>query len=212
MDLLGRPTIEFCEKAGSGIIKRPFYALSNFSFLIVGFIILSKKTRYSKAFGYTAIIVGLLSFGYDASYTYLSQLLDLLGMLLFVSLLIHISAKRFFFVGIAKLLTIQTLTVIAGLFCILYFKSFAGEFVFAAFIITEIILEFLLWQAGKTTSIKIWLISLGIFLLSFAIWLPDATRLWCDPNNIVNGRSIFHILNAITIYLLYRYYELQRVN
>ncbi|MHB8871505.1 MAG: ceramidase domain-containing protein [Candidatus Doudnabacteria bacterium] len=209
MNLLGNPTIEFCEKAVDGIIKRPFYAFSNLSYLIVGFIILGKKTRYSKPFGYIAILVGLLSFGYDASYTYISQLLDLLGMLIFVNLVIYLSTKRLFSIKTKKLLIFQIIAVILGMFTILYFKSFSGDFVFGFFVLTAIILELSLWKAKKTREVKMWFAGLAVFVLAFIIWLFDANGLWCDPTNMVNGRSIFHILTSITIFLLYKYNESQ---
>ncbi|MBX4205225.1 MAG: ceramidase [Candidatus Doudnabacteria bacterium] len=210
MNLLGKPTVEFCEKAGNGIIKRPFYALSNLAYILTGLIILSKKTRYSKAFGYTAITIGLLSFAYDASYTYLSQLLDLVGMLVFVNLLIYLSVKRLFNIRTTKIILIQLALVTLGLFAIIFFQSFSGEFVFGIFISFLILLEFLLWRANKTENIVLWMTGLGMFLLGFIIWLPDAIGLWCDPKNIINGRSLFHVLTSSTIYLLYRYYELQK--
>lgn len=209
MNLFGAPTIEFCEKAGDGIIKRPFYALSNIAYLFVGLLILSKKTKLSKAFGYTALFIGFASFMYDASYTYLSQLVDLFGMLLFINVPLYFSAKRYFKITTRKLVLIQTLLISLGMFLIVYFKSFSGAFIFGSFIVMVTVLELLLWQSGQTKGIKQWLVGLALFVLGFIVWLPDASGLLCDPSNIINGRSIFHILTSITIYLLYQYYELQ---
>ncbi len=209
MNLLGAPTVEFCEKAGAGIIKRPFYAISNLAYIFVGLIILNKKTRLSQAFGYTSLLIGSLSFFYDASYTYLSQLLDLVGMLLFVNLLIYLSASRYFKISNKKLIAIQLLLFVIGMAIIVSFKWFTGGLVFGSFILLEIILEWLLWRQGKAKSIKLWLWGLGLFILGFIVWLPDASGWLCDPRNIINGRSIFHFLTAGTIYLLYQYFELQ---
>jgi len=211
MQLLGAPTIEFCEKAGTGPIKRPFYALSNFAYLFIGLIILKKGqgSRLSKQFGYLSILIGFFSFIYDASYTYFSQLIDLLGMLLFVNLLIYLSAKRFFLFSGRKIIFFQFWAICFGILTIIYFKSMAGEFVFGLFIIFAIILEFLLWRKKKALNFSLWLQGVGVFILGFLFWLPDALGLFCDPNNYINGRSIFHLLTALTIYLLYQYYSLQ---
>ncbi len=209
MNLFGVPTVEFCEKAGTGIIKRPFYALSNLAYIFVGLIILNKKTRLSRAFGLTSLLIGLLSLFYDASNTYLSQLLDLVGMLLFVNLLIYLSSRRYSKISKNKLILAQSLFVLIGLIAIIYFKSFAGGFVFGGFVIAEIVLELLLLRQGKSINIKLWLWGLGLFILGFLVWLPDASGWLCDPRNIINGRSIFHFLTAGTIYLLYQYFELQ---
>lgn len=213
MNLLGKPTIEFCEKAGPGLIKRPFYAFSNLAYFFIGLIILhkGKGSRISKAFGYFSILIGFLSFVYDASYTYFSQLMDLLGMFLFINLLIYFSTKRYFKIPLKKQFFLQFLAVLIGMFSVVYFKSFAGEFVFGTFIIFYIGLEFLLWKADKTVDISLWLKGLTVFILGFIVWLPDVTGLICDSNNYINGRSIFHILTSVTIYILYKYHELQEI-
>ncbi len=211
MNLLGAPTVEFCEKAGLGLIKRPFYALSNLAYLFVGLLILNKGkgSLSSKAFGYSAIFIGLASFVYDASYTYISQLVDLLGMFLFVHLIIYFSAKRYFSITNIKLISLQVSSVVLGVLSIIYFKSFTGEFVFGVYIILAMFLEFLLWRRGEANNIKLWLKGVALFIIGFIIWLPDASGLICDPNNYINGRSIFHILTSMTIFVLYKYYSLQ---
>lgn len=207
MNLLGKPTIEFCEKAGLGLIKRPFYAISNFAYLIVGFLILNKRTKFSKIFGYSAIFIGLASFLYDASYTYASQLLDLFSMLVFVNILIYLSAVR-----LGKNFKIFCiLAPIFGLASIIYFKSYAGEFVFGIFVLIAIVLEIVFWLTGRAKEFRMWLWGFGLFILGFIVWLFDAVFKVCDPDNIINGRSIFHILTAITIFLLYKYSEKQEV-
>jgi len=212
MNLFGAPTVEFCEKAGLGFIKRPFYALSNLAYVFVGLLILykGKGSVLSKSFGYTAIFIGSASFVYDASYTYISQLVDLLGMFLFVHILIYFSAKRYFAVSNKKLLFSQILSVVLGMSAILYFKSFAGEFVFGIYIIFALLLEFFLWKSGKSKNISLWLKGVAFFVLGFIIWLPDAMGILCDPNNYINGRSIFHVFTSVTIYLMYKYYNLQQ--
>jgi hypothetical protein len=209
MELLGKPTIEFCERAGTGLIKRPFYATSNLAYLFVSFLILSKKSKLSRLFGYTALLCGLASFIYDASYTYLSQLVDLCAMLVFINLLIYLSAKRLFYFSRSKIILAQIASTLVGMYAIIAFKSYAGDYVFGFFVLLEIILEILLWKKGKSKKIKTWLSGLALFISGFAIWLLDASHLLCDPHNIVNGRSIFHLLTAGTIYLMYIYFEAQ---
>ena len=68
--LFSEPTINYCESAISGLIKRPYYALSNLAFFIVAIFIIKdgKGSKLSKAFGYIIILVGLLSFLYDSSF------------------------------------------------------------------------------------------------------------------------------------------------
>jgi len=209
MNLLGVPTVEFCEKATGFIIKRPFYALSNVVYLFVGVLILNKKTRFSKVFGYTSLFIGLASFVYDASYTYVSQLVDLFAMLVFVNILIGLNIKRIYGFSKRFLASLGAIFVSVGMLAIIYFKSFSGEFVFGVFVVTLILSEFVLWRKGNSRKIKLFLVGLLAFVTGFIVWLPDAMAIWCDPSDIINGRSLFHIFTSITVYVLYRYYELQ---
>lgn len=75
MDVLFQPpTVEYCEVVLNAIIARPWYALSNIAFLIAGSVMLHQGGQHSKAFGGLALLVGTLSFVYDSTFTYLSQL------------------------------------------------------------------------------------------------------------------------------------------
>lgn len=58
---LQRPTVEYCEKAGNGFIKRPFYAIGNLVYLAVGLLILKKGngSKISKLFGYMSLFIGI---------------------------------------------------------------------------------------------------------------------------------------------------------
>ena len=47
--------------------------------------------------------------------------------------------------------------------------------------------------------------SLAAILTAFVIW--NATRTWlCDPYSLIQGHAIWHLLDAVSAYLLYRYY------
>ena len=92
--LLQVPTVHYCEMALNAIIARPWYALSNIAFLIVGSVILRQGGQHSKAFGGLALLIGTLSFVYDSTFTYLSQLFDLSGMLLLIGYLLYLNLSH----------------------------------------------------------------------------------------------------------------------
>ena len=49
---------------------------------------------------------------------------------------------------------------------------------------------------------------LGLFLLSFSIWVTDITGVLCDPaNHLVTGHAVWHVLNAISVALLGLFYQ-----
>lgn len=46
-----------------------------------------------------------------------------------------------------------------------------------------------------------------IFLVAFAVWTTDITGLLCDPDNhVLTGHAVWHLLNAVSIERLYRFY------
>ena len=48
-----------------------------------------------------------------------------------------------------------------------------------------------------------------IILLAFAIW--NVTKsLWCDPDSLVQGHAAWHLLDAVSAYLLFRLWSSER--
>jgi hypothetical protein len=208
--LLSDPTIQYCETVTSGLIKRPYYAISNFAFLIAGIMILlkGKGSGLSRAFGFMAILVGLLSFAYDSSYLYISQLLDLAGMLLLINLPLYLNLSAIYRNKIL-VSTFQVVAIILGLISIIVFQGYSGDIVFGIFVLIYIASEIYLLRIKKHQYCTRWLLLLTIFLAGCMFWFFDASKIYCANFGLLNGRAIFHFLNAIVIYYLYDYYRLQ---
>lgn len=209
MNLLSSPTIEYCEKPIQGLIKRPYYALSNLAFLFSGLLILykGKMNRLAKIFGFTAITIGILSFFYDASYLYISQLFDLAGMLLFVNILIFLNIKSLR-KTFNNLIWFQILAFTASMAVIIIIRGFTGNVVFGSYVLAVVISEYLLYRNKTHLNHKYWILAFGLFVLGFAIWLLDESKTLCFSFGLLNGRAVFHYLNAISIYYLYIFYDL----
>jgi hypothetical protein len=205
--LFSNPTVQYCEVATSFLIARPWYAISNVAFLVVGMLILYRGGRYSRLFGSVALLVGSLSFLYDATYTYLSQLIDLSGMLVLVSVLLYLNLQLFLrkqtlIIGLAVGFIIAICTIIT-------FRGFAGDIVFGLLVLGYVVSEIYLLRTGRHIKNRRWLLAFGIFLLGFIFWLCDASHLYCANIGLFNGRAIFHYTNSLTIYLLFIFYGLQ---
>jgi hypothetical protein len=203
--LLSAPTIQYCEAALNMFIARPWYAASNVAFIIAGLAILMKGGRYSRLFGILALSVGALSFIYDATYTYLSQLFDLSGMLILIGLLLYLNLSLIV-KNRRRLLTGLIGSLVAILVAIIFFKGFAGNILFGSLVLTYVISEIYLLRTKKHSNGRAWALAFGIFVLGFIFWLFDASRLYCVDLGLLNGRSVFHYTNAVTIYLLYAFY------
>lgn len=205
--LLGAPTVQYCETAMNALIARPWYAISNVAFLVVGVLILVKGGRY-RILGGIALLVGVLSFTYDASYTYLSQLLDLSGMLVFVSTLLYLNLRPFVS-SRRKLIGILAASLTVALCMILALKGYAGDLVFGLLVLGYIVTELHLLRTKKHIDGRIWALALGVFALGFIFWLCDASHIYCVNFGLVNGRAVFHYTNAASIYLLFAFYRRQ---
>lgn len=212
MFLQQTPTVEYCEKATDFILKRPFYALGNIAFIIVSIIILKrgKFSNLSKYFGYGIMATGMFSFLYDASFSYIFQLLDLLMMHTFVAFLLYLNLSRLLKIQKSQLKLIIFFLVLFSFVLIVHFKGYSGNIFFAAYVLTVLYTTFLLLAKRVFTEARYLLISLGVFLLSFSFWCLDFLKIYCDPTNILNGRSIFHILTSVSIYYLFVFYSLQK--
>jgi hypothetical protein len=61
---------------------------------------------------------------------------------------------------------------------------------------------------AERAAFRPFLQALGIFLCSFAIWVTDITGLLCDPDNhLITGHAIWHVLNAVCIWMLGAFYR-----
>lgn len=197
------PTVTYCEKPIGHFIQRPFYAISDLAFIVVGLFILltARKSSLSKVFGLTTIVVGLFLLVYDATYSYLFQLLDVTGMYILVTLFMFLNLKRMK-LNIAGIY--RWLLIIFSILIFYFLKGEAGNIIFGLFVIFVIASE---WLIKEKISRKDWAIGVVLFVLGFIVWLPDATRTLCDPSNIFNGRGIFHLFEATAIYYLYKFYS-----
>ena len=207
MDILRIPTVEYCEKVVQGLIARPGYAISNIPFILAGsFIILKNKgSRFSFLVGILSIIIGVCSFLYDASFTFLSQYFDWLGMFLFILFLSILNLKRLFDLDWKRLITIFSL--ILFLYLPVSFLTEQGTFFFGIGVVFLILSEIYLTVKNKSHLDKKWVLALMLFLIGYISRNLDLYGVFCDPGNILNGRGIFHYLSSISILLLHSYYK-----
>jgi hypothetical protein len=205
--LFSSPTVQYCEAATNMLIARPWYAISNVAFLVIGILILFRGGRHSRLFGSVALLVGSLSFLYDATYTYLSQLIDLSGMLVLVSILLYLNLRLF--LQKQSLITGLAVSFIIALYAIITLRGFAGDIVFGLLVLSYVVSEIYLLCTKRHIKKRRWLLAFGVFLLGFIFWLCDASHLYCANIGLFNGRAIFHYANTMTIYLLFIFYGFQ---
>lgn len=204
----------FCEAASAhGQIQQTANTFSSLAFVFSGTLVIArpKKTSrmpypYSVLMGLSIITIGLGSAFYHASLTFIGQFFDVFGMFLLAAFMLVYSWERIWNLR-------PTITV--GLYLALnLFLSWlqivipdARRYSFAIILIAALLFEYYFRLEAKPQIEVRWL-RLGIKLLSAAyfIWILDNTRLVCFEHSLLQGHALWHILGAVSVFFLHRYY------
>ncbi|GIV33087.1 MAG: hypothetical protein KatS3mg031_0622 [Chitinophagales bacterium] len=86
--------------------------------------------------------------------------------------------------------------------------DFFGVTAFAFFVSLTVLFEFLNHYLKKIQREFKWgLASLALILIAFLIWnLSRTDSPLCDPYSPIQGHAIWHVLDAASVYCLFRFY------
>ena len=207
-----RPTIRYCESNINSWIAQPANALSSLLISFAGVYILIRKSHaYSALLGIIAIILGLASFSYYASFTFAGQLADLGSMYLLASIIIIAGLRRYKFsikllVSIGAFGTVCLLTITAILKTIHGFNI--GIPLFALLLTSAIYFELGTAKTEKL-SLKFFFLAFAAFAVGYIFWWLDYKGMWCSNStaHYINGHAIWHLSNAVALLLLDKYYS-----
>ncbi|MBK7454796.1 MAG: ceramidase domain-containing protein [Anaerolineales bacterium] len=205
----------FCEASNThSPIRQAANTYSSLAFVFSGmFIIVSvrKGSRfivgYSILMGIASIIVGVGSAFYHASLTFIGQFFDVFGMFLLAAFMLVYAFER-----IWKLRIITTLGLFLTLNIFLSWLQIAipdtRRYAFAIVLIIALGFEYY-FRVKDKPQINVLLLQIGIGLLTGAyfIWILDNTRTVCFERSLMQGHALWHILGAISVWFLYRYYS-----
>jgi hypothetical protein len=218
----------FCEIGHGGKIIQPVNTWSNLGFIAVGFIIAWQQRQqrfpagrnpfnngafFSTFYATLAVLLGPGSMAMHATTTYVGGFLDLLSMYMIASFITSYALKRLFRLKVKGFIGIFSSLLAFCIFC--HFQDVKppivghfGSFIFGSLLIISAILELILLLArGQKIKVFFGLGSIATMGLAFFIWNMSLTGMpWCDPSSLIQGHGVWHLLNAVSIYLLYRYY------
>ena len=213
------PTITFCESNIHSWIVQPANTWSNLPMIFVGIVLFfytCKSTNILiKLLPWIMILIGLFSFIYHATYTFIGQFLDLGSMFLLASYLIVFNLQRLKPQKYSTRFLIWTFIVLnLSSYLLVYFIRTIGGFnigipIFAIQILIALILEYKIRSQYHNYSLKyLYLAILSLFAGQIFWWL-DYKRIWCNPAyfHIINGHAIWHIFSAICFILIYLFYR-----
>jgi len=191
-------TISFCEETVCGLVRSPANAWSNVAYGAVAvWLLVATRRQGTSPFAWVAGAVGLCSFLFHASATFLFQLFDYASMFLFTGLLIVLNVERLRPLwrrhrapGCAAIVAISSAPLALG--------GQSGRVVFALHVALVIATE---WRCARRAAGAIdhrpYALMLAMFAVAYVFWAIDALRVECHPgDHLFQGHAIWHVLSA----------------
>lgn len=223
----------FCEAGYHGLIKQPVNTFSNFGFIIAGLTIgwsqakgrfaensnlMTSGNFFSTFYACLAVLLGPGSMAMHATTTRVGGFLDMVSMYMIASFIFSYAVTRLFkWESTGFLATfLMAMSVQLYVHTLPYdvpFVGFIGSFCFGVFLILTFAVELINLVVRKVKINSIWgFASVLTMCLAFFIWnLSLSDSPWCNPSSLIQGHGIWHILNAVSVYFLYRFYVSEQV-
>ena len=233
-DWFGQPGIrglDYCEHSRNAIVKQPANTYSNIGFILVGLFIAwqmfkekytLKKNKFTTTLFYPTffaticVLMGPGSMAMHASTTLNGSYFDVLSMYLIAAFMFSYAWMRF--INLSSIGFFSTFSLV--LFCcnLVYFY-FSNSYswldrhtIFGFFIVSATLIEFVIILKNKIFIEKKWAILYCItFLIAFTIWHFSKTgNILCYEYSLIQGHAIWHLLNALALYFMFRYYASEK--
>ena len=204
-------TIRFCEQRLCGWIVEPANAWSNLAFIAVGAYLLHRASKDLRSplylVGVTSILVGIGSFLFHMSGTFIGEFTDLSAMFLIGSLMVTMEARRFVPMPLPRLALLYAVLSLGSMVLVFFFRKI-GIALFGIQV-ALVYLSNIVWKLRKAKVVHRFAFWLGTtFAAALLIWVLDLTGVVCRPtNHVFGGHSAWHVLTALCLYFFYRHQE-----
>ncbi|MFP6660753.1 MAG: ceramidase domain-containing protein [Myxococcota bacterium] len=207
------PNVQWCEENLCALVTAPANTWSNLAYIVVGLVMWAAARRLGRSdlrfYGPAAIVVGVFSLAYHASYTFFFQFFDFVGMFVFLDLVILVDLGRLGRLQPKSQLRSWWLMVAASSALVppLFFAGIPIQLLVAATIAVWVPLEFVLWRARGGSGRLLWL-ALALSATAGLFSGADVTRVYCNPHDhFFQGHAIWHVLTAASFYALFRHHQ-----
>jgi hypothetical protein len=207
---------QFCEAARDGWLLQPANALSNVGFVVAGLAIGWEAQRrqlripgLAAAYACVVVLLGPGSAAMHATQSALGGWLDTTSMYLVASFAAAYAVMRWWrrgavFFWQVFLLLVAACELVGTIDAVVPVFQSWGNVVFGALLLKAIVVEVLLWRRGpERTRLRYGAGAVAAIGLAFAIWNASQHGL-CDPDSLLQGHAAWHLLCALSAYLLFR--------
>lgn len=204
----GAPNIMWCEETICSWISTPANTWSNLAFILMGvWVLMSWKNSPAKikVFGGLLIFMGLCSGIYHASLIYPYQILDFVGIFvfLFYGLCLNLEQLGKIQNTLAWTLLLTVLSLIPIHLMYLYHLPF--QHLVPLFALGFVYSEY----KSKKANYLALKISTLLLLIAVIVRSFDRSALFCDPHNHwVQGHALWHILASFGLYYFAKHFKL----
>ena len=206
-------TLEFCERLLNGWVRQPANTWSNIGFVIVGLLIWSKSPAnkpWLRIFAVGSFLIGLTSAVFHLSMTFAAQFFDVASMFMTAGMLVVLNMMRLKLVSPTHIYRALIIMQATAMLLMFIFKGGVGETIFGFQVAFIVFSEIALIRRDQVTirAYRWWIASAASFGSATLVWIMDIRKFWCDPDNHwFNGHATWHLLNALVVWCLYRFYE-----
>lgn len=208
------PNVDWCEAQRCGVVVEPANTWSNLAYVAVGLTLLwlarDSKSAHLRFFGPAAILVGLCSGIYHASYTFALQVFDFFAMYVFCYLLITVNLRRLHRLS-ADLwwrrywqLVVGTTVATVGIDLL----EIPIQGIVFVLILTIVGTEAWARRRDPRGSLRFFFLALACLVAAATFSALDVSRTWCDPEHpFLQGHAIWHVLSALSLLAAYFHYR-----
>jgi hypothetical protein len=207
------PNVDWCEQELCALVVNPANTWSNALYLVLGVWMWRHARRTGRddlrAFGPASVAVGVFSFVYHASYTWLLQFFDFVGMFLFCFVVLARNARRLGWVsprGETRFLLLGV-ALASALVPVLFEAGIPIQGTVALCIAAALGQEASLRRGAAAPLPRAYWLGLALLGAAGLASLLDVTRVWCEPTSWLQGHAVWHVLSAAALLAFYRFYE-----
>jgi len=204
------PNVDWCELQRCAWVVEPANTGSNLAYVAVGgalwLLVRRSPSAHLRFFAPAAVLVGLSSGIYHASYTFVLQILDFFAMYVFCYLLLTLNLRR---LGVLDAVSWwprywQLVGATTALTVALDFLAIPIQGIVLVLIVAIVASELWLWRRDRRVRLGFFGLAVGLITAGAVFSLLDVTRTWCDPDHpFLQGHAIWHVLSALSLLAAY---------